>query len=49
MVTHFSARKRTESDIARQDDLAGQLVNRQSELTLVTNSLGGQEIIITRA
>jgi hypothetical protein len=48
-MTHFSARKRNSTDIAKQDDLAGQLVNRTSELTLVTNSLGGSEVIITRA
>jgi hypothetical protein len=47
--SHFITRKRNSSDLALQADLPGQLVNRTSELKLITNSLGGQEIIIARA
>jgi hypothetical protein len=48
-MTHFSVRNKSEHDLADQMDMPGQLVRRTSELTLVANSFGRQEIIITRA
>jgi len=48
-MTHFSVRIKDEHDIAMTDGMIGKLARRTSELTLVTNSFGRQEIIITRA
>jgi hypothetical protein len=44
-MTHFISKK---IDF-KGDDFISKLHDRSSELTLVTNSLGRQEVIITRA
>jgi hypothetical protein len=48
-MAHFAVRVKNEHDLAFQDDMIGKLARRTSELTLVTNNFGRQEIIITRA
>jgi|GEM_PF-4102714 hypothetical protein len=47
-MTHFSARKVDLSD-SSDSDFTGQLENRKSELVTITNELGREEVMITKA